>query len=70
MPVGLNTVKAMTRARMGTVELMHFTDEETEAERESKSLLGVSKCFLGGRAAISSPPILKAHAKYNQLYLM
>ena len=55
---------------MGTVELMHFTDEETEAERESKSLLGVSKCFLGGRAAISSPPILKAHAKYNQLYLM
>lgn len=32
---------------MGTAEWTHFTDEETKAEREIKSLLGVQNVFLG-----------------------
>lgn len=42
------------------VDSSHFTDEETEIERRSKSLLGVLKWFIWGTAAISSHPIVIA----------
>lgn len=46
-----------------------FTDEDTEADRGSKSLFGVWNDLSG--IELPSPLILlKAHTKYNELYLI